>query len=80
MLRDLKRIPKELRVCHLNKALYGLKQAGRQWFRKLDTRLKELGFYSSLADPCIYISITGNEVIAVYVDDLIIATKDDSFF
>jgi hypothetical protein len=67
LLRDLKNGCKP-KFCHLNKALYGLRQAGRQWFKKLDTRLKGLGFQPSFADPCIYTSSKGGDytIIAVY--------------
>lgn len=58
------------KVCRLNKAIYGLKQAGRQWNRKLDQYLLEIGFQRNLCDPCVY--VTPNLVIAVYVDDLLI--------
>ncbi|BES94054.1 Hydra magnipapillata [Nesidiocoris tenuis] len=77
-LNDLRNGDKE-KVCHLKKAIYGLRQAGRQWFKKLDSKLKEIGFNPSIADPCIYRSSTGGgEIIAVYVDDLIILTKDQA--
>lgn len=74
MLKDIKNNPKE-KVCHLIKALYGLKQAGRQWFKKLDTELKNIGFKASEADPCLYLlEKRGVKVIIViYVDDLLIA-------
>lgn len=57
------------------KALYGLKQAGRQWYTKLDTELKTIGFTSSLADPCVYMLAKGGVkiIIAIYVDDILIA-------
>ncbi|BES97325.1 Hydra magnipapillata [Nesidiocoris tenuis] len=77
MLDDLKHDSTE-KVCLLKKALYGLKQAGRQWYKRLDTRLKEIGFEPSFADPCIYISGKGGDriLVAVYVDDIIIASSD----
>jgi hypothetical protein len=31
-------------VWKLNKALYGLKQASREWYKKLSTELKSMGF------------------------------------
>jgi hypothetical protein len=79
MLEDLKSKSKE-KICLIKKALYGLKQAGRQWFQKLDAKLKEFGFKSSEADPCIYIYCKGGEklIVAVYVDDLIIASSSDA--
>jgi Reverse transcriptase (RNA-dependent DNA polymerase)/Integrase core domain len=64
----------ENKVCRLQKALYGLKQASRQWHRKLDTAVRELGFSQSTGDPSVYVihqqrggSIT---VLIVYVDDI----------
>lgn len=57
----------------LLKALYGLKQAGRQWKKKLDEIMEELGFEKSKADDCLYIKkIDGVVVLAVlvYVDDM----------
>jgi transposase InsO family protein len=67
------------KVWRLRKALYGLKQAPRQWNRKLDEFLRSLGFQRSEADHSLYVHgdpATGESayvVIAVYVDDLIIA-------
>ena len=62
-------------VCKLNKSLYGLKQAGRTWHIKIDIALKRLDFTALDADQCVYIRrqdavIT---IIALYVDDLLIA-------
>lgn len=69
------------KVCLLKKALYGLKQAGRQWYTKLDTKLRELQFESTSADPCLYTRATGGDdtvIVAVYVDDIIIAYKEEA--
>jgi hypothetical protein len=35
----------------LNKSLYGLKQANRNWYKLVDTKLKEVGFKQSKTDP-----------------------------
>jgi len=62
-------------VCKLHKSIYGLKQSSRCWNAALDDHLREIGFSQSPKDPCIY-SLDGELVVlAVYVDDLIIATK-----
>ena len=64
----------EDKVWRLRKGIYGLKQAGRVWYKRLDTALLSLGFTRSQADPCLYIH--GNTLLAVYVDDIIIAADD----
>lgn len=45
-------------VCRLKKAIYDLKQASRQWNKKLDVALKEIGLSQSRVDPCVYHKIT----------------------
>jgi len=65
----------------LNRGLYGLKQAGRQWNKKLDESLKKAGFVKSMQEPCIYYKIFGERdrtvALAVFVDDIIVAARDD---
>ncbi len=60
------------------KALYGLRSSGLRWSEKFSLCLKDMGFFASLADPCIWIRRVKDhyEYIAVYVDDLAIASKD----
>ena len=56
----------------LKKPLYGLKQAGRQWKKKLDEAMRNLGFQKSSADDCLYILREAGVVVLlvlVYVDD-----------
>ena len=62
----------------LKKALYGLKQSGRQWNCKLNSLLNEIEFYACESEPCLYIRKSENKVyiIAVYVDDMLIACSD----
>ncbi|XP_076388107.1 uncharacterized protein LOC143264517 [Megachile rotundata] len=66
------------KVCKIKKALYGLKQAGRQWNKRLDEELRNMDFVPLHADPCVYILRKGEQflVLAVYVDDIVIAAKD----
>lgn len=68
-----KRYPSK--VCKLNKSLYGLKQAGREWNRTLNEILERMGFVKCKSDNCLYVMNRGNEmnIIAVYVDDMLIA-------
>ena len=71
----------ERKVCQIRRALYGLKQAGRQWNKRLDQELKRLNFKPLRTDPCLY-HLKENEqlgIIAVYVDDVIIAASSDEF-
>jgi hypothetical protein len=67
----------EGKVWRLKKSVYGLKQAPRLWNTLLDEKLRLLGFNPTISDPCVYIGYLDNEklLIAVYVDDLIIASK-----
>jgi len=64
-------------VCRLKKSLYGLKQAGRSWYEKIDSAFAELGLRKCGADHSIYCKVrAANKVyVALYVDDLIIATN-----
>ena len=62
-------------VWKLNKSLYGLKQSGRNWHILLhDYLINELSFKQSTADPCLYFQQGGNDILLVWVDDIIIAT------
>lgn len=67
-------------VCKLNKTLYGLKQSARCWFETFDKALREMGFKNSEVDKCVYIldrnNINENVYLILYVDDLVIATKN----
>ena len=63
-------------VCRLKKSIYGLKQSDRCWNQALDTQLKAMGFKQSSNDPCIYASTAdGLMILAVYVDDIVLAGK-----
>jgi hypothetical protein len=58
------------------KALYGLRSSGLRWSEKFSLCLRDMGFFPSLADPYIWMRRVDNhyEYIAVYVDDLAIAS------
>ena len=65
-------------VCKLKRSLYGLKQSPRCWNSILDNRLREMGFMQTTGDPCIYTASEGEMVvIAVYVDDIMLAAKSE---
>ena len=64
----------------LKRGLYGLKQAPRQWYQKLSSKLIEMGFSMSSAEPCLFTRYLNGilVLILVYVDDLLIACSDES--
>lgn len=63
------------RVCRLRKSLYGLKQAPRQWHQKFDGVLQTFGMTPSSYDPCVYANAEGSLLLALYVDDGMVAGK-----
>lgn len=65
------------KVCRLNKTIYGLKQSGREWYETIHAELERIGLKRTSADHGIYTgNIQGDRVLlALYVDDIIIATK-----
>jgi len=62
-------------VCKLLRSLYGLKQASRVWNMQLHEFLIKIGFIRSNPDTCLYVN-DQNIVIAIWVDDILIAGKD----
>ena len=69
-------------VYSLKKSIYGLKQPGRQWFKKLDQRLKSLGLKQLNSDNCVYMRKTDDTflILIIYVDDLIVAADSVETF
>jgi len=68
---------KEHLVCKLNKSIYGLKQSPRCWNAALHDHLRKIGFSQSTSDPCIYTTEGETVIIAVYVDDIILAAGSE---
>ena len=66
----------ELLVCQLLKSIYGLKQSPRNWNHYIHDWLMKHGFRQSANDPGIYIHVENGALLALYVDDLILAAKD----
>ena len=62
----------------IDKALYGLRSSNYRWAERLADVLRDMGFFPSKAEPDIWMRKKGDhyEYIAVYVDDLLIASKD----
>lgn len=66
------------KVCKLMKSLYGLKQSSRCWNKKFTKFIKENQLIQSVADPCVFTSEDKTLILALYVDDgLIAATSED---
>ena len=71
--------PKEYqqgKVLKLLKGLYGLKQGPIAWNKELDKFLISIGFFPTISDPCFYYNPTSAAYLIVWVDDIILATKD----
>ena len=62
----------------VNKALYGLKTSGKRWHERFADVLQEMEFIPCKAEPDIWLRDRGThyEYIAVYCDDLTIASTD----
>ncbi|GBP64177.1 Retrovirus-related Pol polyprotein from transposon TNT 1-94 [Eumeta japonica] len=65
-------------VCILHKSIYGLKQASRLWNVKLNSVLQKLDMQQSRTDPCVYYNVEKNTYIAIWVDDIILFTAQES--
>lgn len=67
-------------VAKLQKSLYGLKQASREWNKRFQDFIVNLGFRQSQADSCLYIAWKDGEAVflIIYVDDIIIASRSIS--
>ncbi|CAM8887156.1 unnamed protein product [Rhodiola kirilowii] len=65
-------------VCYLNKSIYGLKQSPRQWNRKFDACMTDLGFSKSKYDSCLYLKNMNAKYpafVLLYVDDMLIISE-----
>ena len=70
------------RVCKMLRPLYGLKQAGRCWNTKFTDVLNKHGMIQSKSDNCLFIrNDHGHKMLmAIYVDDGIVAVQDEAEF
>jgi hypothetical protein len=67
-------------VFRLKRALYGTKQAAREWYKALDKAMKQLGYFPTISDPCLYVQRKGLHftIVAVYVDDVFGVSTDST--
>jgi hypothetical protein len=65
-------------VLVIKKALYGLKTSGLRWHERFADVLRDMDFFPCYAEPDIWLKDCGThyEYLAVYCDDLTIASKD----
>jgi len=66
-------------VCRLKKSLYGLKQSPRQWYKRFDSYMIQIGYKSCEYDCCVYVkSLDDGSFIflLLYVDDMLIVAKN----
>lgn len=63
----------------LLKSLYGLKQAPRIWYNTLVKEFHKLGFKEIVSDSCVFSHHTHKCYILVFVDDIIVYTKNETF-
>jgi len=64
-------------VCRLLRLIYGLKQASHVWNIQLHEFLIKIGFKRSNAETCLYVNTELGIVIAIWVDDILIASKSE---
>ena len=72
----------EQKVCKLIKSLCGLKQAPRAWYEKLTELILKLNFkHYDIDDATFFVKKVGKTVvyIVVYVDDLLMRGKNESY-
>jgi transposase InsO family protein len=69
----------EIGTVLLVKSLYGLKQAPRIWYNTLVCKLHSLGFKELVSDSCVFVHHTEKCYILVFVDDIILYTKNEPF-
>ena len=70
---------KEDHVCLLKKSLYGLKQSPRQWYKRFDSFMQNIGFRRSSYDNCVYfkrLSDGTSMYLLLYVDDMLVAASN----
>ena len=62
----------------INKALYGLKSSGLRWSERISACLRKMGYFPSRGENDIWMKDKGYhyEYVAVYVDDLLIVSRD----
>jgi hypothetical protein len=63
----------------LQRSLYGLRQAPKIWYDTLISEFHVLGFTETISDSCVFKHATQKFYILIWVDDIILIGKDESF-
>ena len=77
-LEDFSGTGKGRLVCKLKRSLYGLKQSPRQWYKRFDSYMLQIGYKRCEYDCCVYVrSLDDGSFIflLLYVDDMLIAAN-----
>jgi hypothetical protein len=66
-------------VLKLSKTIYGLVQSAREFYKKLISVLKSIGFKENKSDPCLFSKWEQDELtlVGIYVNDCLVIGKDD---
>lgn len=70
-------------LLYLLSCIYGLKQASHYWNSEITKALKQFGFAQTESDPCLFVKTENGKLIAlvaIYVDDVIIAGSKNMIF
>jgi len=66
------------RVCKVRRSLYGLKQSPRCWNQRLVEFMTQNDWVVSKFDACLFINHTLKLILAIYVDDGLLAYTDEA--
>jgi hypothetical protein len=78
------RLPKQIvteeneRIRILQKALYCLKRASKVWYETFANWVLSSGFVQSESDPCIFYNQEFGVIMVLYVDDFLMASKEQN--
>ena len=61
----------------LKKTLYGLRQSPKIWYSTLIHEFHSLGFRETISDSCVFYHPTKRFYILIWVDDIILCTKNE---
>lgn len=64
-------------VLRLRKSLYGLKQSGHEWYKRISKFLRSIGYQTISGDNCVFVNHKTHVIIGLYVDDLLIFSKNE---